>query len=274
MKRIAFVSLLLIFALSFVTAQEAAQGAAQETVPEAAPFVLPANETSLSAGFVFSNTFVFDPDNDNSYFGSPGMALDGYSFWNHKNVGIFYLGSFAFPVVGDDGDTSLHDFQWEGIFGPAFRIRFTDKVSLQTGIGIGTSGLLAFYKQAGNDYFRAMFNFGVGADAGLKFDIGNKFFIKGGANVMWSFLGGSVAHETSRNGDWSIDWNPKGYSTLAVNPYITFGLNIYSPKREIRRPNLLPHLGKNSLSELPQKGNILHPLLPQAGKPPREQTAQ
>ncbi|GHV73862.1 hypothetical protein AGMMS49940_11640 [Spirochaetia bacterium] len=270
MKRIAFVSILLIFSLSFVTAQGAAQGAAQETVPETAPFVLPANETSLSAGFVFGNTFVFDPDNDDSYFGSPGMAFDGYSFWNHKNVGIFYHGSFAFPVVGD----SNHDFQWEGIFGPAFRIRFTDNVSLQTGIGIGGSGLFARYEENGDDYFRTMFNFGVGADTGLKFDIGDKFFIKGGANVMWSFLGGSVAHEASRNGDWSRDWNPKGYSTLTVNPYITFGLNIYSPKREIRRPNLLPHLGKNSFSALPQKGNILHPLLPQVGKPPREQTAQ
>ncbi|GHV01144.1 hypothetical protein FACS189483_11330 [Spirochaetia bacterium] len=271
MKRIAFVSLLLIFTLSFVTAQEAAQGAAQETVPESAPFVLPANETSLSAGFVFSNTFVFVPDNDNSYFGSPGAAFDGYSFWNHKNVGIFYHGSFAFPVVGDDAQ----DFQWEGIFGPAFRIRFTDKVSLQSGIGIGTSGLLDFYKQDGNDYFRTILNFGVGADAGLKFDITDKFFIKGGANVMWSFLGGSIAHEISRSRDWSgSGWNPKGYSMLTVNPYITLGLNIYSPKREIRHPNLLPHLGKNSFSGLPQKGNILHPLLPQVGKPPREQTAQ
>ncbi|GHV88697.1 hypothetical protein AGMMS50267_10570 [Spirochaetia bacterium] len=274
MKRIAFVSLLLIFALSFVTAQEAAKGTAQETAPEAAPFVLPANETSLSAGFVFGNTFVFDPDNDNSYFGSPGAAFDGYSFWNHKNVGIFYHGSFAFPVVGDGGSTPLHDIQWEGIFGPAFRIRFTDKVSLQTSIGIGTSGLLDFYKQDGNDYFRAIFNFGVGADAGLKFDIGDKFFIKGGANVMWSFLGGSVAHETSRNGDWSRDWNPKGYSTLAVNPYITFGLNIYSPKREIPRRPDRPHLGKNSFSALPQKGNISYPLLPQVGKPPRGEAAQ
>ncbi|GHV12974.1 hypothetical protein FACS189491_07040 [Spirochaetia bacterium] len=238
MKRIAFVSLLLTFSLSFVTAQEAA------------PFVLPANETSLSAGFVFGNTFVFDPDNDNSYFGSPGAAFEGYSFWNHKNFGIFYHGSFAFPVVGEGKDN--HDFQWEGIFGPAFRIRFTDKLMLQTGIGIGGSGLFARYEENGDDYFRAIFNFGVGADAGLKFDITDKFFIKGGANVMWSFLGGSVAHETSRSGDWSRDRNPKGYSTLTVNPYITFGLNIYSPKREIRRPNLLPHLGK----------------------PPREQTTQ
>ncbi|GHV93466.1 hypothetical protein AGMMS50268_39690 [Spirochaetia bacterium] len=270
MKRIVFLSFLLIFALSFVTAQEAAQ----ETVPEAAPFVLPANETSLSPGFVFGNTFEFDPDNDNNYFGSPGMAIEGYSFWNHKNLGIFYHGSFAFPVIGDDGDTSLRDFQWEGIFGPAFRIRFTDKLTLQTGIGIGGSGLFARYEENGDDYFRTMFNFGIGADAGLKFDITDKFFIKGGANVMWSFLGGSVAHETSRNGDWSRDWNPKGYSTLSVNPYITFGLNIYSPKREIRRSNSLPHLGKNSLSGLPQRKNIMHPLLPQVGKPPREQTAQ
>ncbi|GHU70567.1 hypothetical protein FACS189450_05200 [Spirochaetia bacterium] len=269
MKRIACISLFFVLALSFVTAQEAAQ----ETVPESTPFVLPANETSLSAGFVFGNTFVFDPDNDNSYFGSPGMVFDGYSFWNHKNVGIFYHGSFAFPVVGDDGDTSLHDFQWEGIFGPAFRIRFTDKISLQTGIGIGGSGLFARYEENGDDYFKTMFNFGVGADAGLKFDIGDKFFIKGGANVMWSFLGGSAAHETSNSGDWSRDWNQKGYSTLSVNPYITFGLNIYSPKREIRHPNL-PHLGKNSFSGLPQKGNISYPLLPQVGKPPREQTAQ
>ncbi|GHU26169.1 hypothetical protein FACS1894172_14670 [Spirochaetia bacterium] len=264
MKRIAFVSLLLIFVLSFVTAQEAAQ----ETVPEAAPFVLPANETSLSAGFVFGNTFVYDPDNDDSYFGSPGMAFEGYSFWNHKNFGIFYHGSFAFPVVGEGKDN--HDFQWEGIFGPAFRIRFTDRLTLQTGIGIGGSGLFARYEENGVDYFRAIFNFGVGADAGLKFDITDKFFIKGGANVMWSFLGGSVAHETSRNGDW----NPKGYSTLAVNPYITFGLNIYSPRREIPRRPDRPHLGKKSFSALPQKGNISYPLLPQTGKPPREQAAQ
>ncbi|GMO46736.1 MAG: hypothetical protein Ta2G_02030 [Termitinemataceae bacterium] len=59
-----------------------------------------ANETNVSTGFVFGNTFVFDPDNDDSYFGSPGMVFDGYSFWNNKKVGIFFHGLFAFPVVG------------------------------------------------------------------------------------------------------------------------------------------------------------------------------
>ncbi|GMO69746.1 MAG: hypothetical protein Ta2A_18050 [Treponemataceae bacterium] len=258
MKRIAFVSLFFIPALSFVTAQEAA------------PFVVPANETNVSAGFVFGNTFVFDPDNADSYFGSPGMVFDGYSFWNHKNVGIFFHGSFAFPVVGDDAQ----DFQWEGIVGPAFRIPFTDKVTLQAGIGIGGSGLFARYEENGADYFRTILNFGVGADAGLKFDITDKFFVKGGANVMWSFLGGSVAHEKSRNGDWSKAWNAKDYSTLSVNPYISFGLNIYSPRREIPRRPDRPHLGKNSFSGLLQNGNTPYSLLPQVGKPPRGEAAQ
>ena len=202
--------------------------------------MIPANETTLSAGFEFGNTI--EHNSDNSYFGSPGMVIEGYSFWNGKNFGMFFHGSWPFPVVGDDA----HDFQSSWLIGPAFRVRFTDKLTLQTGIGIGGTGLYERFEESGTDYFRSIFNFGVGADARLKFDITEKFFIKGGVNAEWSFLGLTNVREDDRHSrDWGeTDKNIMDIWTLTANPYIIFGINIYSPKRVIPRPEGRPRLGK------------------------------
>ncbi|MDR2865621.1 MAG: hypothetical protein LBV68_08435 [Spirochaetaceae bacterium] len=152
-------------------------------------------------------------------------------------------------MVGDD----THDFQGAGFFGPAFRVHFMDKLTLQTGIGIGANGLYERYEESGTDYVRSIFNFGVGADAGLKFDITDTFFIKGGVNVAWSFLGVTNISENDRHSrNWGeTDKNFMDNWTLTANPYISFGVNIYSPKREIP-----------------------HPHGPRFGKPPREEAAQ
>ncbi|MDR2865622.1 MAG: hypothetical protein LBV68_08440 [Spirochaetaceae bacterium] len=82
MKRIVIAFLCLVLVLPFAVSAQ-----------EAAPFVVPANETTLSAGFEFGNTIEHIPDVENSYFGSPGMNFEGYSFWNGKNFGIFFHGS-------------------------------------------------------------------------------------------------------------------------------------------------------------------------------------
>ena len=115
-------------------------------------FDIPANETSLSAGFEFGNALEHHPDDGNNYFGSPGMNIEGYSFWNGGNFGMFYHGAFMFPVVGEEN----HDFQWGAMIGPAFRVRFTEKLTLQTGIGFGVSG---------TDYYSSAIFLAVGADA-------------------------------------------------------------------------------------------------------------
>jgi hypothetical protein len=93
----------------------------------------------------------------------------------------------------------------------------------------------------------SIFNFGVGVDAGLKFDITDTFFIKGGVNAVWSFLGMTNVRENERSstGWGKSDKKPKDYWTLNANPYISFGVNIYSPKQRIERPTYeRPHFGK------------------------------
>jgi hypothetical protein len=163
---------------------------------------------------------------------------------------VFFHSSWTFPVVGDDAQ----DFQSSWLIGPAFRVRFTDKLTLQTGLGIGANSLHERYEESGTDYFRSIVNFGVGADAGLKFDITDTFFIKGGVNVAWSFLGWTNVRENEwHSRGWrETDKNIMDIWTLIANPYISFGVNIYSPRREIPRPE-----GRRRF-----------------GKPPREEAAQ
>ncbi|MFP3043636.1 hypothetical protein LQZ19_17610 [Treponema primitia] len=211
---------------------------------EAASITVPGNETSVSAGFEFGNTLEHIPDDGNSYFGSPGMTIDGYSFWNGKNFGIFFHSSFLIPVVGED----THDFQWGWLIGPAFRVRFTDKVTLQTGIGLGGNGLHDWHEESDTYYIQSIYNFGIGVDAGLKFDITDTFFIKGGVNFAWTFLGMTNNHEKDGKnymGEYrgNSEKNPSNYWSMNVNPYISFGMNIYSPKREYTR-NERPRFGK------------------------------
>jgi hypothetical protein len=227
MKRMILASLCLVLGFA-VSAQESA------------PFVIPENETSRSAGFEFGDTLEHHPDGSNRYFGSPGMNRERYSFWNGGNFGMFYHGSWTFPVAGEDN----HDFQWGAIIGPAFRIRFTDRLTLQTGIGLGGNGLLARYEESGTDYYSSAMFLAAGADAGLKFDITDTFFIKGGVNAAWSFLGWTNVQEASSGRRGWRDWDRQSdYWTLNANPYISFGINIYSPRREHPRPDG-PRLGK------------------------------
>ncbi|GHU57752.1 hypothetical protein FACS189444_0340 [Spirochaetia bacterium] len=212
------------------------------TAQETPSFTIPARETSRSTALEFNNTFEHGnnavSDSDSSSFGSPGIGWEEYSFRNGRNFGEFSHWSFAVPLVGYDGDTPFYDFQWSGLSGPAFRIRFTDRLTLHAGLGLSVNGLHVWYNEGDTDYFMFKLNFGAGADAGLKIDITDTFFIKGGVNVMQSFLGITNVRENSISyrGWGETSKNPKDYWTLNVNPYISFGVNLYTPKRSIEWP--------------------------------------
>jgi hypothetical protein len=199
-------------------------------------FAIARNETSMSAGFEFGNSIIHNPDN--SYLGAPGMTLEGYSFRNGRKFGTFLHSAFLFPVIGDES----RDLQWDAIVGPASRVVLTDKLTLQTGLGLSLTGMYGRYEDAelDKDLTRSMFTLGIGADAGLKFDINDRFFFKGGVNIAWSIFGWTNVRE----GDgWTGDRgkterNPRGNWELNVNPYITFGINIYSERQRIERTRL------------------------------------
>jgi hypothetical protein len=237
MKRVVLIALCFVLAVPLmVTAQEAAS------------FEVPVKETFRSTGFEFGNTITHNPDTDTGYFGSPGMSVEKYSFWNGRSFGRFHHLSFTVPVVGDDA----LNFQWGALFGPAFRVRFTDRLALHTGLGIGVNGLHEWYEEGGVDYVKSIVSLGVGADVGLKLDITNTFFIKGGVNAAWSFMDMTNIREDDGHfrdrGETS--WNFMDNWTLTANPYISFGFNIYSPKRVIERPAYYgPRLGKPPLDE-------------------------
>jgi hypothetical protein len=243
MKRMVIAVLLLLPALP------GARGALEVSAQEVTSIEIPGNETALSAGVVFGNTIEHGGNADNSYFDSPGMNMESYSFWNGGNFGTFFHGAFVFPAAGDNIE-GMHpyDFQWGMLFGPAFRVRFTDMLTLQTGMGFSINGLFGSYEEDDTDYLRSILNFGVGADAGLKFDLTDAFFIKGGVNVVWSFLGitNTRENEKSSSGWGKTDKNFMDNWTLTANPYISFGINIYSPKQRIEIPayERRPHFGK------------------------------
>jgi hypothetical protein len=154
------------------------------------------------------------------------------------------------------------------MIGPAFRIALTDRLALHTGIAPYFGYLASFYSENDKDYTNTVFNFGIGADAGLKFDITNVFFIKGGVNVSWTFLGFNGVQEKMERRDWRGgrdrgDWdgNQSGYWTLNANPYISFGINIFSPKRE----KFSPKREKKEREPNPPNQNR-----PRLGKPPQD----
>ncbi|GHU61918.1 hypothetical protein FACS189445_4420 [Spirochaetia bacterium] len=183
------------------------------------------------------------------------MNVDGRFFWNNNNIGLFFHESFTIPAAGDEN----YDFQLSTLIGPAFRVRFTDKLSLQPGLGIAVNGIFARYEERNTDYLRSMVNFGVGAGLGLKFDITDTVFINCGVNAAWTFLGLSTVDEMSLGSKaGKTKKMPTEYWTLNASPYISVGINMYSQKQRIEIPSERPQFGK------PHGEEVLSAALPAA----------
>jgi hypothetical protein len=123
------------------------------------------------------------------------------------------------------------------IIGPGFRYNFNEKLKLQYGIGLSLMETAASYSEYIPYYGKigfsmVAFNFGIGGDIGIKYDITDTFYLNVGSIVALDF-----ANHTSINssfGDES-DW-AKNYSMFHFRPYICIGFNMYRDSDNLGKP--------------------------------------
>jgi hypothetical protein len=204
------------------------------------PTVYSLSETWVSFGFEYGNFFEKSYDVINtakSYISSPAINLNVYQFYNGTNTGLFIHDIFAFPKSGtivlngkkDKVDFSAYDFimQVGIVIGPGFRYSFSNKLKLQFGIGFSALETTSFYSAYNSsygtiDYSRISFNFGIGGDIGLKYDITNTFFVNIGSILGYDFASfTSLDSSKESTAVWASN-----YSMLHLRPYFTIGFNL------------------------------------------------
>jgi opacity protein-like surface antigen len=196
-----------------------------------------------SFGFEFGNSFEHT-DEGTFYIGAPGFNLNAYSFRNKKNVGVFFHYSFLFPVVKSD---ETYDVQFDYIFGPGFRYSLSENLKLKFGAGISWSIISGNYTERSSpkkEQSRVAMNWGVGADAGIKYDITDSFFINAGVALSYMFFNHTSLYETSwsRTSDsefsrkTTFDDSIKGYGLFSARPYLSVGFNYYGRESVLGKP--------------------------------------
>jgi hypothetical protein len=199
-------------------------------------------ETWLSVGFEFGNS-IEHYDDKTTYIGSPGFNFNGYGFVDKRNVGIFFHYGFLAPVV-TTGDGAIEDygFQMDFLLGPGFRYSFNDNLKLQFGIGVDWGPIFSDYTKDDKDYARLLYNLGIGADVGIKYDITDFFYLSGGVTLSYMFYNHTTlySYEKVSNSETTqkreIDESIKGYGMFTAKPYIAIGFNYYQEKRVRGKP--------------------------------------
>jgi hypothetical protein len=200
-------------------------------------------ETWMSVGFESGNFFEHTSDSgilSDSYMSSPRMTLSSYTFWNKKNIGLFVHDSFLFPNaisttingITTDVDLGIYDtiMQLFIIIGPGFRYNFDKNLKLHYGIGfsfletIANYSIYSSYYGGTISYNMAAFNFGIGSDVGLKYDISDSLYFDGGTIINYDFKNHTTI--SSSFGDAS-GWSNNNYRMISIRPYISFGFNFY-----------------------------------------------
>jgi len=162
-------------------------------------------ESWISLGFEYGNFFDSYTERENtikSYMGSPGINFGGYQFLNGRKIGIFIHDLFAFPVIVSEktngvttkNDFSNYDFNFQVgmIIGPGFRYDINERLKFKYAAGLGfvlTASEYTKYTPGYKDDIHTMlaWNFGIGGDAGLKFDITRTVFLTAGSIFTFDF---------------------------------------------------------------------------------------
>jgi hypothetical protein len=208
------------------------------------------SESWSSFGFEYGNFFETASDGANTaktYMASPGINLNVYSFWNGMDVGLFVHDIFAFPQRGTleiNGnktyvDLSVYDFimQVGIIIGPGFRYSINDNLKLQFGIGLSFMELVGTYSQyipyyGTVSYSQLSFNFGIGCDIGIKYDITDTFFLNIGSIITLDF----ASHSSISSSYGNASNLAKDYFMFGLRPYICIGFNMYRNTDNLGKP--------------------------------------
>jgi hypothetical protein len=182
-------------------------------------------EGFLVPGIIYKNQFY---TSDTELLGNVKMAggfsFGSHVFWNDQNIGLFSQVSLGFPVYANE---TLNTDNYGGglldlLIGPGFRYGFTGRLTFMGGLGgyfsmdslnitVRTSGL----------YKATHINMGLGAQAGLKFDITNTINLTFGVNAGYTFLNYTNIYESFRQD--TSGWGIK--SIFGVAPFIGIGFN-------------------------------------------------
>jgi hypothetical protein len=203
-------------------------------------------ETWFSKGFEFGNS-IERTNSGTTYIAAPGFILNAYSFYNKKDFGWFIHYSFLFPTfTSGDGNIRDYELQWEFIIGPGFRHSFNENLKFRCGAGIDWMPIFATYNEKiygdSVDFSKLASNIGVGADAGIKFDITDFLYINGGLRVSYMFYNYTLISSEQRvsNDETTrrqiYDGSINGYGMFAIKPYIGIGYNSYQEKAKRGKP--------------------------------------
>jgi len=202
--------------------------------------VFPFSESWFSLGFENGNFFKGFLERGNtvkSYTGSLVLNLGGYRFWNGKDYGIFIHDLFAFPVatsVEVNGVTTKKDFsssffllQAGMIVGLGFRYDLSEKLKLKYAVGIDFLVDTNIYTENTPLYGNAIYgiqswNFGIGGDVGVKFDITNTVFLSAGSIFTFDFISFMLMDTPyGESSGWAMN-----FYMFGVRPYISVGMNL------------------------------------------------
>jgi hypothetical protein len=199
----------------------------------------------LEYGNFFETVFVENIDIDcrlpQSYFNTFGFNIKTYLFNNNKKIGIYNYSVFSVPYISmswkDNKIVKYEDFSLQigTIIGPGFRHNLSRKLALQYGIGLNAMFMGWSYNkeyeintsnlgliQMNIHYGISSFNFGIGGDIGLRYNITKNLCIAIGTTYNIDFANYINIHSFfGELKDWSKD-----YFQFGIKPYFSFGYYI------------------------------------------------
>jgi hypothetical protein len=174
---------------------------------------------------------------------SPGLNFKAYAFWNKKDIGIFVHDSFLFPStlesksngITTNVDLSIYDLilQVGLIIGPGFRHSFTNSLKLYYGFGFSFLQTTAMYNQLVS-YNMLAYNFGIGGDVGIKYDISDFIYFSIGSAMSYDFKNFTLIKTSYGN---TSSWSDISYRMYSLRPYIGIGMNFYQKDINTGKPN-------------------------------------
>lgn len=179
---------------------------------------------------------------------SVGVNLTDFTFWNTSNIGLYLHDGFLFPVsesiTGSSGtvqvDLSAYSYLvvTSIIVGPGIRYPLNHSVAILGGIGLHLlqlSGRSSLYQSGYGTIDTSIlgWNLGLGADLGIKFDIGNVIFFAVGASAVYDPIDYTTINSNvyGTSSGWGVD-----YYLIGVDPFVCIGINIFQNMYTLGKP--------------------------------------